>query len=576
MDHQQTGTAARAGTGIAKINMERRKQAAADTVKPGRRVWRIAIYIRLSKEDARCLDESESVTNQRQMIEDHIAGFHDGDEYLIVDEYVDDGISGTTDDERDGFQRMLSDIRRGRVNCVIVKDLARSFRNYSDQGYYLDDWFPRHHVRFISLYHQPLDSYREPQNMRSIAVPIQGVLNENHCAETSDKVRKVFDMKRRSGKHIGSFAVYGYVKDPRDKNALVVDEEAAAVVRSIFHMFLGGMSKNAIVRCLNEQGIPCPAVYKRVCLGLKYQNPSVDPEKPPLWCAHSIHTILKNRMYCGDMVQGRFRTKSYKVHVQEAVPKEEWYVVENTHEAIISRDTFEQAQQLLARSTRTGPRQKDVYLFSGFLKCADCGKAMARSKVGDRVYYYCRTYKDQSKAACTKHTIRHDRLEAAVLLAIQQQIYLSADYQAVMEQISRVPKGRPKTQGLVEMINQKERRLAKIARYRQDIYQDWKDGILSSSEYQHMRKDYGRQAKMLEEGLAKLREEQAKQEQQEEQAKLPGNADAEPPLLSAFRQHPNISQLSRELLIALVDHIQVHEGGSIRIVFRFAGGLRRM
>ncbi|CVH78820.1 hypothetical protein BN3662_03054 [Clostridiales bacterium CHKCI006] len=122
--------------------MARRSRAVVETVKAKFRVWRIVIYIRLSKEDARCLDESESVTNQRQIIEDHIAGFNDGDEYIIVDEYVDDGISGTTDDERDDFQRMLADIKRGRVNCVIVKDLERSFRNYSDQGYYLDDWFP--------------------------------------------------------------------------------------------------------------------------------------------------------------------------------------------------------------------------------------------------------------------------------------------------------------------------------------------------------------------------------------------------------------------------------------------------
>ena len=297
--------------------MARRSRAIVETARPKYRVWRIAIYIRLSKEDMRCLDESESVTNQRQIIEDHIAGFNDGDEYIIVDEYVDDGISGTTDDEREDFQRMLSDIKRGRVNCVIVKDLARSFRNYSDQGYYLDDWFPRYNVRFISLYHQPLDSYKEPQNMRSIAVPIQGVLNENHCAETSDKVREVFDMKRRNGEHIGSFAAYGYVKDPNDKNALVIDEEAAAVVRDIYNMFLDGMSKNAIVRYLNEHGILSPAAYKRERLGLKYQNPSVDPAKPPLWCAMSVTTILKNRMYCGDMVQGRYRMKSYKVHVKK-------------------------------------------------------------------------------------------------------------------------------------------------------------------------------------------------------------------------------------------------------------------
>ena len=145
--------------------MARKSRAIVETVKSRIRVWRIAIYIRLSKEDARCLDESESVTNQRAIIEDHIAEFNDGDEYIIVDEYVDDGISGTTDDERDDFQRMLADIKRGRVNCVIVKDLARSFRNYSDQGYYLDDWFPRYNVRLFLYFISPWTATKNPQNI---------------------------------------------------------------------------------------------------------------------------------------------------------------------------------------------------------------------------------------------------------------------------------------------------------------------------------------------------------------------------------------------------------------------------
>ena len=146
------------------------------------------------------------------------------------------------------------------------------------------------------------------------------MLNENHCAETSEKVRQVFDMKRQNGEHIGSFAAYGYLKDPCDKNALVIDGEAAAVVRDIFRMFLDGMSKNAIVRDLNSRGILSPSAYKRRRLGLKYQNPRVDPARPSLWCAMSVTSILKNRMYCGDMVQGRYRMKSYKVHIQETVP----------------------------------------------------------------------------------------------------------------------------------------------------------------------------------------------------------------------------------------------------------------
>lgn len=547
--------------------MARKSRTITEAIKQKFRVWRIAIYIRLSKEDARSFDESESVSNQRAIIEEHIASFNDGDEYIIVDEYVDDGISGTTDDEREDFQRMLSDIKKGRINCVIVKDLARSFRNYSDQGYYLDDWFPRFNVRFISLFHQPLDSYKEPQNMRSIAVPIQGVLNENHCAETSDKVREVFDMKRRNGEHIGSFAAYGYIKDPNDKNALVIDEEAAEVVRDIFTKFLDGMSKNAIVHYLNEHGVLSPAAYKRERLGLKYQNPSIDPTKRPLWGPVTITTILKNRMYCGDMVQGRYRVKSYKIHVQEVVPEDEWYIVENTHEAIIDRDTFDKVQRLLLRDTRTAPQKKQIYLFSGFLRCADCGKAMTRSKVGGTVYYYCRTYKDQSKSACTKHTIRHNRLEVAVLYAIQQQVYLAVDYTKTIERINRAPLVKSQSKKLADTIEQKERELAKIARYKQAIYQDWKDGEISHSDYRHMKEDYEEQAEALNEVIEKLRA---------EQAELENGIDIENPFLKAFRQYGNIEKLTRDVLIELVDHIKVYEGGNISIVFRFADELRRI
>ena len=547
--------------------MARKSRTITEAIKPKFRVWRIAIYIRLSKEDVRSFDESESVSNQRAIIEEHIASFNDGDEYIIVDEYVDDGISGTTDDEREDFQRMLSDIKKGRINCVIVKDLARSFRNYSDQGYYLDDWFPRFNVRFISLNHQPLDSYKEPQNMRSIAVPIQGVLNENHCAETSDKVREVFDMKRRNGEHIGSFAAYGYIKDPNDKNALVVDEEAAEVVRDIFAKFLDGMSKNAIVHYLNEHGVLSPAAYKRERLGLKYQNPSIDPAKRPLWGAVTITTILKNRMYCGDMVQGRYRVKSYKIHVQEVVPEDEWYIVENTHEAIIDRDIFVKVQRLLLRDTRTAPQKKQIYLFSGFLRCADCGKAMTRSKVGGTVYYYCRTYKDQSKNACTKHTIKHNRLEAAVLYAVQQQVYLAVDYTKTIERINRAPLVKSQSKKLADAIEQKERELSKIARYKQAIYQDWKDGEISHSDYRHMKEDYEEQAEALNEVIEKLRA---------EQAELENGIDTENPFLKAFRQYGNIEKLTRDVLIELVDHIKVYEGGNISIVFRFADELRRI
>lgn len=531
------------------------------------RVWRIAIYIRLSREDSRSYDESESVTNQRTIIEQHIASFNDGDEYIIIREYVDDGISGTTDDERDSFQEMLADIKNGRINCVIVKDLARSFRNYSDQGYYLDDWFPRYNVRFISLFHQSLDSYKEPRNMRSIAVPIQGVMNENHCAETSDKVREVFDMKRRNGEHIGSFAPFGYVKHPEDNNALVIDEAAAAVIRDIFNMFLDGMSKNAIVHTLNEHGVLCPTTYKRKIQKLKFTHPSLDPAKTPLWTATSVTNILNNRMYCGDMVQGKWRVKSYKIHLQERVPEEEWYIVKNTHEPIIDRATFEKVQTLLKKDTRTGPQQNRLYLFSGFLRCADCGKAMARSQVKGTVYYFCRTYKDQSKTACTKHSIKHNRLEAAVLYAVQQQVYLAVHYSNTIANINKAPLIKSQSVKLTNALEQKQKELAKIARYKQAVWQDWKDGEISHIDYRNMKEDYDRQTAELEQVIETLEKEKGELEQ---------GVDTENPFLTFFRQYQNIDKLTRDVLIELVDCIKVHENGNISVKFMFTDELRRI
>ena len=187
--------------------------------------------------------------------------------------------------------------------------------------------------------------------------------------------------------------------------------------------------------------------------------------------------------------------------------------------------------------------------------------------MGSVVYYYCRTYKDQSKTACTKHTIKHDRLEAAVLYAIQQQVYLAVNYTEIIERINRALLVKSQSKKLMDAIEQKERELSKISRYKQSIYQDWKDGEISHSDYRHMKEDYEQQAQALEEVLQTLRA---------EQAELENGVDAENPFLTAFRQYQNIDKLTRDILIELVDHIKVYEGGNISIVFRFADELRRV
>lgn len=532
---------------------------------PKNRVWFVAFYIRLSREDKRGKNESESITNQRLILSDFLEQQEDGDEYVFVDEYVDDGVSGTTDEERENFQRLLSDIQKGKINCVIVKNLARSFRNNGDQSYYLGDWFPRSNVRFISLYQQPIDTYKDSQNAQNIAVPVQGILNEEHARGTSESVRRTFDKKREKGLHIGSFAAYGYQKDPKDKNTLIIDEEAAENVKSIFAWFLQGMSKNAIVRKLNDRGILCPAAYKK-SKGMKYKNPNAQGGNP-LWCTVSINNILKNRMYVGDMVQGRYRIKSYKIHVQEAVPEDEWFVVESTHEPIISREDFNKVKELLRKDTRTASQQKVLYLFSGFLRCADCGKAMTRSKVGENIYYYCRTYKDQSKTACTKHTMRHNHLEQGVFHVIEKMIFLAAEFAQIVSRINTAPLKKSQSMRLNDLISVKEKEAFKIMSYKQNIYQDWKDGEISYKDYRHMQGDYERQIESIDEVIKSLNEEKAEYE---------NRIDTENPVLASFRKYENFDKLTRQVLIELVDCIKVYENGSISVSLKFANEYRRV
>ncbi len=529
--------------------------------------WKIGIYIRLSKEDLRNNDESESVTNQRKINLEFVEEKFCNEKYIIYDIYVDDGRSGTTEDTRPDFQRLSKDIREGNVNCVVCKTLARAFRNYADQGKFLEQYLPTYSCRFIAFGNPYVDTFANPDCTKNMEIPINGLMNDRYAARTSEDVRKTFRTKRNNGEFIGAFAPFGYLKNPENKNALIIDEEAAEIVTEIFEKYLAGMSKLSIVRYLNDHSILCPTEYRQKRLGLKYQNPHSDPTKKPLWSEKTVGEILKNQMYCGDMVQGRYRIKSYKVHIQEKVPEEEWFIKENTHEPIIDRETFDKVQRLLQKDTRTSPKNDTLYLFSGFLRCADCERAMIRSEVKNHVYYYCSTYKRRSKKACTKHSIQHNRLEAAVLYAIQQYVYLAIDYTQTIEQINRAPIIKSQDKKLLEAISKKERELAKVIRYKQAVYQDWKDNEISQNDYRLMREDYEAQEKEITTTIRKLQNERAEQE---------NGVDTENPFLVAFRKYENVTTLSRDILIDLVDSITVYEGGNISIVLRFADELRRV
>lgn len=525
------------------------------------RRWRLGEYIRLSKEDLKKgKDDSNSVKNQRDLLNDfyqkHI------EEFESVSEYVDDGHTGT-DANREDFQRLLTDVMSGKINCVVVKDLSRFARNYSDAGSLIDNLFVQMGVRFISLA-ENVDSFTNPDSVSNIIVPITNVMNDNYCYQTSKKIRQVFDYKRRNGQYIGAFAPYGYIKHPKDKHKLIVDPDAAETVKLIFSLFLQGTSKRAIALHLNEHGVPSPSAYK-LLKGLPVSTRGYDE---PMWGGRMIHAILTNPTYTGDLAQGRSRVKSYKVHQIETVPREEWVEVAGTHEAIINYETFDKVQALLKRDTRTSPEGRKVHLFSGFLKCADCGRAVTRCvSKNNHVYYACSTYKNRSRTACTMHSIKHERLEAAVLFGIQYQVHLAVSYSEAITCINSAPTKKSQSFRLDELITTKEKELAKITRYKQSLYQDWKDGEITQQDYRSMKADYERQVAALSDVLERLTA---------ERAELANGVDNEHPALVAFMKYQNIDKLTREALIDLVDHIKVYENGNISVKCKFADEFRKI
>ena len=527
-------------------------------------IWKIGKYIRLSRDDGNVV--SESVVNQDKILNDEIPGFFEDGLYEVVDTYIDDGTSGTTDLERRDFQRMVQDMKCGRINCIIVKNLSRAFRNSANQGHFLEEFIPLYNTRFISLYQPRIDTFLDPEIVHSLEVSITGFMNEQYAYKTSADVRRTFKHKRENGEFIGAFAPYGYAKDPDDKNALVVDEDAAQVVRDIFNWFiLEGMSKAGIARRLNEYGIPNPAAYKR-SKGFRYENPHCK-NNDGLWSPSTVARMLQNPLYIGVMRQGRQKVISYKVHKRASVPEEEWFIVENAVPAIIDKDTFEAAQSLHRRDTRTAPGKQEVYLFSGFIRCADCGKSMVRHTAKNLVYYQCRTNRDKSKAKCTKHSIRLDVLEQAVLAAVQKQIEFVDSLSEIIKEINDVPVVHTESLRLNALLEQRTREFEKVAGVLDGLYMDWKNGDITRDQYRRMKVRFEEQVQQLQETIDHIRQ---------ECETIARGIDDDNPYLTAFLKHRNIQSLSRGLLVELVNAIYVHEDKSIEIEFNFADQYRRI
>ena len=380
--------------------------------------YRAAIYCRLSSEDG-ADHESMSIGNQRALLTEYV----EKQGWEVVDTYIDDGFSGTNFD-RPGFQRMIADIEKGRINLVITKDLSRLGRNYIMCGQYTEIYFPERHVRYIAL-NDGVDTLNQTSSMD--ITPFKHILNDMFAKDISTKIKSTLHTKARRGEYLGALDPYGYLRHPDDKHKLIINEETAPIVRRIFEMSAAGMGSRSICTVLNDEGILSPAEYTR----FRKHDPTKDGEfvRKRFWCQTYLRSILKNEMYVGCMVQGRQYTPSYRSKKREPVPKEDWIVVPDMHEPIVTRELFDEAQKKMQARKKVIKPLDEPRLFSGLFYCEACGTAMRQHTTGNGKYTYfiCGKHHAIGKLACSSHYINYDIFYQVIQEDIRRNAKLFSD-----------------------------------------------------------------------------------------------------------------------------------------------------
>ena len=517
------------------------------------KTYRAALYIRLSKEDGD-KTESDSVVNQKKLLTSFVNAQPDIE---LSEYYVDDGWSGASFDRPD-FTRMMADVYAQRVNCVIVKDSSRFGRNASESGRYIGEIFPKFGVRYIAV-NDAIDSGRS----QGVAIDflnntMRGMINEYYVAANSESIRSTLDMERRRGYFIGSFAKYGYKKDPADRHKLVIDEVAAQTVRTIFALYLKGSGIRAIVRYLNENNIPNPSAYKQH-QGCHYRSRAIGNSE--LWSDKTVRRTLQDEMYIGTMVQGKHRKISYKDKAIRACDEIDWIRVEGTHEAIIDRDDFERVQRMLKKGAKTSPVSGKIDLFSGLLKCADCGHALIKktNRNPDKTYIYYRCSSHcKCKTACKAHTIRYEKLYHTVLAAIQKMVAVAVNADEVLKETRR-NQSAAESVDIEKQITAQTQELEKVRNILADLYPDYKNGLLNKDQYLMNKQKHEEEQKRLTQSIRRLKSSLA----------APDSEEHTNAFIEHFKKHGNIDRLTRPLLTELVDRIVVHENGELDITFNF-------
>ena len=518
-------------------------------------IWIAAKYLRLSIEDGDKA-ESESIVNQSIMIDNYIKSTTD---ITIVETFKDDGYSGT-DFKRPGFQAMLKAIENKEINCIIVKDLSRFGREHIDVDRYIQKVFPQLGVRFIAI-NDNYDSETANITETHLVLPVKSFVNDTYCRQNSQKIRSHLSAKRNMGEYVGNYVAYGYQKCKDNKNKIEIDPVAAKHVRDIFSWKQEGMSNQMIADRLNQLGVLAPADYKRAS-GLNYKS-AFQTHLSSKWSVVAIIRILKNPIYYGVLEQGKKQRVNYKVKILRPVPKEDWVVIENNHEGIVTEDEFKIVQMLLAKDTRVAPGEDKVYLFGGLLVCGDCNRNMIRRintyKGKKTVFYICSSY-NKKKNQCSRHSIREDVLIKLVKDSLKMYCEMT---DAIKDAVDYIKNNCIETDVLIhndELILELHEKLNKYYKLLHSLSGNLANGVITKQDYQLLRERYQMEIDNLKASIdiqEKYIEELLNEKLMSEE------------WVESFLEKPSLGELDREMLLHYIEKIKVYEDKRIEIVYRF-------
>lgn len=503
-----------------------------------------ALYIRLSVEDGH--GRSNSIENQQLILNDYVC---DKPEFNVCGIYIDNGLTGTNFN-RPNFQRMLTDIESGKISCVIVKDLSRLGRNAIDTGYYIEQYFVQHKIRFIAV-NDSYDTADTNSTRNGIILPLKNMVNEAYALDIGKKIRSAAHQAMLDGDFIGARVPFGYKKSPDNCHKLIVDEETAPIVRQIFEWAADGIGINAITVRLNEMGAITSSVYKSRTSEVekKYrQNRN--------WTTFTVAHILDNPVYMGDMVQGKSKTIEHK---QQDAPPEEYIIVRDTHEAIVSRELFETANKIRS-AVREEYKSKPINaysenIFKGLVFCPHCGKPLHRQrgkirKDGTGIYrFHCISPSRVSKAACIGVNINEQEVIDFVSGA------LKAELSALKKSIPQADK----SDSLKQRKSDKQRDLNRVQSLIRGLYENLVSGIISSEDYTEFKNSYAAKVSDLKAEIDAINSEIEQLETQQKQ--LAETRDC----AKLFRESKT---LSADLLNSLVERIEISHDHEINVIFR--------